>query len=137
MSTATTTDVDSLFVYTAGVLVFFMHVGFAMLEVGGVQSKNRSSILLKNIVNICASGLSWWALGYLLATGVNMSSQDLPGFLGKSDGSDTSAFLADLEKIPQNLISSWFFGFAVMTTLEEAIAHRAPVCSSQRPRRRL
>merc|ERR1712159_517427 len=107
--------VDDLFVFVSAVLVLLMHVGFSMLEVGTVQPKNRSSILLKNLMCLTVGGISWWALGYLLATGVNMSTQSAPGFLGKSDGSDTIAFLAYLEKTGTNYIG-WFFGFAFAAT---------------------
>jgi len=109
------TATDDLFVFVSAVLVLLMHVGFSMLEVGCVQPKNRSSILLKNLMCLTVGGISWWALGYLLATGVNMSTQSAPGFLGKSDGSDTIAFLADLEKTGTNYIG-WFFGFAFAAT---------------------
>lgn len=103
---------DDMFIWMCGVLVLLMHIGFSMLEVGCVQPKNRSSILLKNIMCLCIGGMSWWAVGYLLANGVNMDNKDNHGFLGTNDGDDTYAFMADVEKTGSNYIN-WFFGFAV------------------------
>ena len=55
MTAATQDELNSLFVFLSGVLVFFMHAGFGMLEVGGVQAKNSKNILLKNLVAHSAS----------------------------------------------------------------------------------
>lgn len=104
-----------MFIWMCGVLVLLMHIGFSMLEVGCVQPKNRSSILLKNIMCLCIGGMSWWAVGYLLANGVNMDNKDNHGFLGTNDGDDTYAFMADVEKTGSNYIN-WFFGFAFAAT---------------------
>ena len=55
MTAATQDELNSLFIFLSGVLVFFMHAGFGMLEVGGVQAKNSKNILLKNLVAHSAS----------------------------------------------------------------------------------
>lgn len=111
MANATPTDVDNLFVFVAACLVFFMHTGFAMLEAGGVQAKNRQAILIKNVMLVAISALSWWALGYLLSVGSDADSV----FAGRSDGSLTVAFLKDAPKDGGTLIN-WFFGFAFAAT---------------------
>lgn len=108
---ATTDDVNNLFVFICAVLVFFMHTGFAMLEVGGVQEKNRQGILVKNVMLIASSALAWFSVGFLLSGGVSTDSD----FLGQSDGSTTTAFLKDLDKTGTNYIN-WFFGFAFAAT---------------------
>ena len=54
-------------------------VGFAMLEAGCCQAKNRASILIKNVLDVAVAGISWWAVGYLVATGVYMERKDNPG----------------------------------------------------------
>ena len=94
-----TTAVNDLFVLLCAVLVFAMHVGFSMLEAGSCQTKNRASILIKNVLVVAIAGLAWWAVGYLLATGVHMERKSNPGFIGTSAADlETSAFLKDVNK---------------------------------------
>jgi len=54
---------------TAGVLVFMMNCGFALLESGTVRFKNYQNILLKNVMHALVGGLIWWAWGYAFAYG--------------------------------------------------------------------
>lgn len=61
----------------AGVIVFFMQTGFALLEAGTVRFKNYQNILLKNCMDACIGGLIWWACGFGFAFG-NVSG----GFIG-------------------------------------------------------
>lgn len=68
----------------AGVIVFFMQSGFALLESGSVRFKNYQNILLKNCMDACIGGLVWWAWGYGFAFG---SGNDFIGgdyFFGKN-----------------------------------------------------
>jgi Amt family ammonium transporter len=108
--------VNDLFVFLAAVLVFAMQVGFAMLEAGSCQAKNRASILIKNVLDVSVAGIAWWAVGYLLSTGVHMERKSNSGFIGTSAaGLETTAFLTDLDKTGTNYIV-WFFGFAFAAT---------------------
>lgn len=50
-------------------MVFFMQCGFALLESGSVREKNSTSILIKNIFNICLGSLGFWLIGYAFAFG--------------------------------------------------------------------
>ena len=40
---------DNIWVFIAGILVFFMQAGFAMLEAGLTRSKNVGNIMAKNL----------------------------------------------------------------------------------------
>ena len=42
---------------TAGIIVFLMQAGFALLESGSVRFKNFQNILLKNCMDACLGGL--------------------------------------------------------------------------------
>ena len=53
----------------AGVVVFFMQSGFALLESGSVRYKNYQNVLFKNCMDACIGGLVFWAWGYGLAYG--------------------------------------------------------------------
>jgi Amt family ammonium transporter len=103
-------DVDSLFIFICGLLVFFMHAGFGMLEVGGVQAKNSKNILLKNLLNIAFSAVAWFFLGYTLSTGPDDKSH----FLGWTKESQVYIATADLDKGDDFI--GWFFGFAFAAT---------------------
>jgi len=61
---------DSVFIFNTmlfllgGVLVFWMHAGFAMLEAGLVRSKNVTMQLTKNIGLFTMSLFAYFILGY-------------------------------------------------------------------------
>jgi Amt family ammonium transporter len=55
---------DAIFFMLCATLVFIMQVGFALLEVGSVSVKNTKNILLKNIMDLCVSAISFYLIGY-------------------------------------------------------------------------
>lgn len=55
---------NSLWVLVASILVFLMHAGFAMVEVGFTQSKNAVNIIMKNFVTVSIGVLSFFFVGY-------------------------------------------------------------------------
>jgi hypothetical protein len=60
-------SVDVMWLLIAGSLVFFMQLGFALVEAGSVRAKNTKNILLKNILDCCIGALIWWSWGQALA----------------------------------------------------------------------
>ena len=61
--------VDAVFFMYCATLVFAMSIGFALLEVGSVSIRNTKSVLVKNVLDLCASGVAYYAVGYGLAWG--------------------------------------------------------------------
>lgn len=59
-----TVIINSMWVLLASVLVFLMHAGFAMVEVGFTQSKNAVNIIMKNFVTVSIGVLSYFFVGY-------------------------------------------------------------------------
>ena len=57
---------DNLWVFIAGILVFFMQAGFALVEAGLTRSKNVANIMAKNIADMCIGVLAFYAVGYAL-----------------------------------------------------------------------
>jgi len=117
------TSVNNLFVFVAAILVFFMHVGFSMLEGSAVQEKNRTAILMKNAALLGVSALGWWSIGYMVtgtgspATGASIAGSP-PGnsFIGTQEGgAGTSAFLANTDQTDGNYLG-WFFGWVFSLT---------------------
>jgi ammonium transporter, Amt family len=58
---------DNLWVFIAGVLVFFMQAGFALVEAGLTRAKNVSNIMMKNLMDMAAGVLAFGIIGYGIA----------------------------------------------------------------------
>lgn len=72
-----TVIINSMWVLIAGILVFLMHAGFAMVEVGFTRSKNAVNIIMKNFVTVSIGVLCFFFIGYGLMYGT-----DIGGFIG-------------------------------------------------------
>jgi len=68
---------NSMWVFIASVLVFLMHAGFAMVEVGFTQSKNAVNIIMKNFVTVSIGVLCYFFIGFAL-----MYGDDFGGVIG-------------------------------------------------------
>jgi len=60
---------DTIWMLLAGMLVFFMHAGFSLLEAGSVRFKNTQNILAKNLLVVTVGFLCWYAVGWPVAYG--------------------------------------------------------------------
>lgn len=85
---------DTLWVLLAGMLVFFMNLGFGMVESGFARSKNTVNILSKNFIVFAVSSLGFLVLGWGLMFG------DGNGFIGleglfMASGADNSPAVGD------------------------------------------
>jgi ammonium transporter, Amt family len=60
---------DNMFILIAGVLVFFMQVGFALLAAGLTRAKNVGNIMMKNLMDASAGILAFFIIGYSIAYG--------------------------------------------------------------------
>ena len=81
---------NSMWVLIASILVFLMHAGFAMVEVGFTQSKNAVNIIMKNFVTVSVGVLCYFFIGYAFMYGTDVS-----GFIG----SDMFALINKPEEI--------------------------------------
>lgn len=57
-------SLDTFWILFAGVLVFFMQAGFALVEAGFTRSKNTANILFKNLMDFCIGSIGFWMIGY-------------------------------------------------------------------------
>jgi Amt family ammonium transporter len=62
-------QLDTLWVVIAAVLVLFMQGGFLLLEVGFSRMKNAGTIVPKILANFSIAALCYWAVGFALAFG--------------------------------------------------------------------
>ena len=60
---------DRLWVLFAAFLVFFMNLGFAMVEAGLQQAKNSVNISAKNFIVFAISSIAFWFIGWGLMFG--------------------------------------------------------------------
>lgn len=65
---------NSMWTLIAAILVFIMHAGFALVEIGFTQSKNAVNIIMKNFVTVGIGVLAFYFVGYGLMYGTDMGS---------------------------------------------------------------
>ncbi len=95
---------DTLWTLIAAMLVFFMNLGFAMVESGFARAKNCVNILSKNFIVFAVSSLGFLLLGWGLMFGDGTPFVGLKGlwFLG---GADNSPAVGDAYKGVYSAIS--------------------------------
>ncbi len=72
-------NLDIVWVLLAGVLVYFMQAGFAMVEAGFTRAKNASNIIMKNLMDFAIGSLAFYLIGFGIMFGA-----DYFGFVGVS-----------------------------------------------------
>jgi len=73
-------SLDTIWMLLAGMLVFFMHAGFSLLESGCVRQKNAQNILAKNLIVVTVGFLCWYFIGWVLAYGAVENPNKFMGF---------------------------------------------------------
>lgn len=89
--------IDTLWTVVAGMLVFWMNAGFALVESGFARSKNTVNILAKNFVVFAISTMSFWVIGWGLMFGKGNDYIGLQG-LFLLQGADNSPAMGDAYK---------------------------------------
>ena len=91
----TTVILDTIWVIFAGVLVFFMNLGFAAVESGLARQKNAVNILSKNFIVFAVSSLGFLLLGWGLMFGDGNGFVGLKGVF-MAGGADNSPATGEL-----------------------------------------
>jgi len=80
---------DTVWVLVAGMLVFFMNLGFGLVESGFARAKNTVNIISKNFIVFAVATLAFLAIGWGLMYGDGNSFLGLKGlfFLNGADNS--------------------------------------------------
>ncbi|WP_292466396.1 ammonium transporter [Methanolobus sp.] len=71
------TALTVLWLIIAGAIVFLMHAGFSLVEIGLTRTKNTANILMKNFMTICLGIVVYWAVGWGIMYGA-----DFAGLIG-------------------------------------------------------
>lgn len=88
--------VNVLWTVLAGMLVFWMQAGFAVLEAGFTRAKNVINVLMKNLMDQAIGSLAFWAVGFGLMFGTSyLGLFGTDGFFlsGYAHRTDTYSFL--------------------------------------------
>ncbi len=96
--------IDTVWVIFAACLVFFMNLGFAMVESGLCRAKNTVNILAKNFIVFAISSISFWIIGWGLMFGNGNSFFGQEGLLFAS-GADNSPAMGEAYKGAYSAIS--------------------------------
>lgn len=64
-----TRNLDTLWMLIAAFLVFWMQIGFALVEAGFTRAKNITNILMKNLFDFVIGSLTFLAVGFALMYG--------------------------------------------------------------------
>ena len=86
--------IDTIWVLFTAMLVFFMNLGFAMVESGFARSKNAVNILSKNFIVFAISSIAFWVIGWGLMFGNGNDFIGLQGLLSLG-GADNSPATGD------------------------------------------
>jgi len=105
---ATQSDANQIWILIAGFLVFFMHAGFSMLEMGSVQHKSAVNIMFKNVGTVAIGGLCYYLLGYGFAYGTDNADRGSFSFIGVGSFALDGFTNADRH--------GWFFQYAFAAT---------------------
>ncbi|KAL8201971.1 hypothetical protein R6Q57_011118 [Mikania cordata] len=115
--TDTTYAIDNTYLLFSAYLVFAMQLGFAMLCAGSVRAKNTMNIMLTNVLDAAAGGLSYYIFGFAFAFGGPSN-----GFIGKHN--------FGLKSIPSAVFDysfflyQWAFAIAAAGITSGSIAER-------------
>lgn len=95
---------DTLWVLVAGMLVFFMNLGFGMVETGLQQAKNSVNISAKNFVVFSIATLAFWFIGWGIMFGDGNGFMGFKGLL-MLNGLDNSPLSGELYRGVYSAIS--------------------------------
>ncbi len=87
-----TNALDILWVLVAGILVFWMQAGFALVEAGFTRAKNVGNILMKNFMDFAFGSLLFWIIGYSIMYGGEGAFYGAFDFFFHHDGEYHSLF---------------------------------------------
>ena len=98
------TGASSSWIMASTALIFFMQLGFIMVEASAAKKQHWSGIVVKNILDAVTGAIAWWIVGFGLAFGPT----DSRGFIGLSDS--TFSFSAGFSKYSsEELYLKWIF----------------------------
>lgn len=123
---AQTVILDNIFIFIAGVLVFFMQAGFALLASGLTRAKNSSNMMMKSLMDaalgVLVFALVGWGLAYPGGDGGGFFGFAGFGIPGLMDGLPDLAGATEDGFYPLSVSSDFFFQAAFAATAATIVA---------------
>lgn len=110
---------DTLWTCVAGILVFLMQAGFAMVEGGFTRAKNAVNIMMKNVGDFSMAALGFWILGFGIMFGNGNAFLGTTGFFVSPDTGDLYRSLG-WTAVPT--LTAWFFHLMFCATSATIVA---------------
>lgn len=109
---------DQAWLILCGALVFFMQVGFAMLQAGSVRVKNVQNALLKSLVDVTVGLLGWYIFGWSFAFSSVVDGKKVSGWVGTDEfaGHDFQSARDDGQQDPTEKMARFFYQWALCVT---------------------
>ena len=60
-------SINTIWIITSAVNIIAMQLGFSFLEVGTISPKNRTNILIKNLLDTYIGALAFFAIGFAIS----------------------------------------------------------------------
>lgn len=123
-------ELNTFYVMWAGVLVFLMQLGFAMLSAGAVRTKNTTNILLKGLLDACLGAIVWYLIGYGFAydADIGVDGHEGNSFIGSGKSNFALSGMTKEEGAHGGDWVMWFFQYAfaaaAATIVSGAVAER-------------
>ena len=81
-TTAVQANLNVVWTLIAGILVFTMQAGFALVETGFTRAKNAANIMMKNLMDFAVGSLAFYILGAALMFGAGRVALVATGWFG-------------------------------------------------------
>lgn len=120
-SFADSAAVDTMWILLSGYIVFFMQVGFSMVEAGTVRASNVINLLMKNTIDMSLGTVFYWAIGYALSFGSALNSTRNPVF------GNTGFFLIGQGDSYANFVFQWGFAACTAAIVSGCVAERGKI----------
>ena len=89
-------SLDTVWVFIAAILVFFMQAGFALLEAGLCRTKNAAHTAMKNFMIFAIATVLFWAVGFAFSFGDGNAWFGLSGFFLNTESAFSSLAMYDI-----------------------------------------
>jgi len=121
--------VDTIWTLLAGVLVFFMQAGFALVETGLTRAKNACNILMKNLMDFCAGTVFYWVMGFGIMFGAGNAFMGTSGFFLNDSGETFGSLAWSTVPLECKYFFQLVFAATAATIVSGAMAERTKFIS--------